>query len=317
MRIAISRRKSLSILAAILFLSSVSLNSAAAQDAPPTVSSWKHEAWVDLQYHDRQSRNGIDDQYSKQGFFRYTLRTGYMVENAVELTPYFSLNGVNSWTDSFACINNIEPSIGVWMRPLRPVFNEKSSSAAADMLRNFRILADYSPDSIYLDDDAGSYDQDGSILRFAVDWYGEHKLGEQSPLTGYVDVFSQYRLAEEGPDKILQWYSRIGIATDYNMMRLRFYGRWNGAYGFDAREPWSNNNELGGGIVFQPFFGLCKDEKGKIKKDCSITNKLLSDVRLYGEYLSISYMDRNNRLYLDSQPDSYVRFGIEFWFGRD
>lgn len=311
---SVSRHASFFSLAVAIFILSL-MNSVLAEDSPHmdkhVVSPKKIEAWLDIQHRDQEARSGIDDDYSEQGFVRYTFRYGYTINEHIDLTPYIVLHGVNSWSDSFSFINNVEPGIGLWFRPFRSVF-KKRKSVAADLLSNIRVLAEYSPGTVYTDDSADEFDQDGNLLRLAVDWYGEHRMGE-GPLTAYVDVFSQYRIAEDGPEEALQWYSRTGLALDRSEMRFRIYGRWNGVLGFDSQEPWSNAYELGGGIAVQPFFG----RKAGCKKNCSSFDLLLSDLRFYGEYLSVSYMDRNNGLYLESQPDSYVRFGIEIWFGRN
>lgn len=273
-------------------------------------NSKKAEVFLDAQHREQRSRNGIDDAYSEQDFLRYTLRYGFTVSKYLDLTPYFRLHGVHSWSDTFSFINNIEPGVGIWARPLRPFLNGKNSICKS-LFRNIRTLIEYSPNTYYLDDPESKSDPEGNLLRLSIDWYGEHGIKHEF-LTGYMDLFSQYRLSENGPKEILHWSLRPGIAIDKDDMRLRLYLRWNGSFGFDSREPWNNVHEFGGGLALQPFY-----VKQSSNNDSSMLDKWLSNIRIYIERLSLSYMNRNNDLYLSSQPESYIRFGIELWYGRE
>ena len=292
-----------------------------------TLKRLRGEIFLDLQRRDEDPRDGIENEFTEQGFLRYTVRLGYAIEDLHGLLPYNMLPadltfylvsvGVHSTGDPFSFINNTSPlGVGAWIRPLQPFVKPGPIN---NLYRTIKFFGEYSPDAYYyredneatLPEDGGvaAFGPGGDIFRFGLSWYGDTTLFRHPwiSLSLVQDVFAQQEWSEQGPSKILRWSSRPGIALDvFKYPRLHLYGRGNGAYGYDSKEPFSNNYEWGGGVAIQPFYGLPPSK----------VNRVLKALRFYAESVDVDIMSRHNGLFLDGQPESYERYGVELWLGR-
>jgi hypothetical protein len=276
--------------------------------------SVRPELFIDFSHREEEARDNKKTDFTDQSLVRFDARLGFtprLTENPADITPFVTISGVQSREDSFSFENNVQPGVGVWVRPIRPFAGDHWFD---DLVADIRVIGTYSWNTYYNRDQRNEFDQDGNVVKAALDWYGETELWPSvnyvPRVSFYLDSFSQYTHAQKGPSDIFRWSSRSGLAVDAGLSRVRLYPRFNGVYGFSAKEPFFNNYELGAGIAWQPLYNI------RGKKLGWFGSEFLRSMRLYGEYVDVSYMDRHNRRFFESQVDSYWRVGLEFWGGR-